>query len=91
LPPSLRTSWAETYTRLSLPHSFLITLQFPLDDERTDGPPYSLSRSIYQDLLGADWEEVWGRDATEDESVGGSGGPVFRKGRERLAVWKKRS
>jgi hypothetical protein len=90
LPPSLRASWAATYARLSLPGSLLITLQFPLDDVRTNGPPYSLSRSLYRDLLDPEWEEIWSRDAEEDESVGPFAGSAFRKGRERVAVWKRR-
>lgn len=102
MPPVLRESWAETYTRLSKPGSILITLQFPLDDPGTSGPPYSLSRQIYTDLLGEKWEEVYGRNVKEEESRAASGpegreqvkgaGDVnaFREGRERVAVWRRR-
>ena len=96
LPPTLRNSWAETYTRLSHPGSILITLQFPLNDDRTDGPPYALTKGLYTELLGEEWDEVWGRDVKEEESRGsmerlGAAAPEpFREGRERVAVWRRK-
>ena len=99
LPPTLRNSWASTYARLSHPGSTLITLQFPLNDEGETGPPYSLSEKLYEELLGEHWEYVWGREVREDESramAGPEGQGVgvdvnrFRKGRERVAIWKRK-
>ena len=101
LPPTLRSSWASTYARLARPGSILITLQFPLNDpDLTKGPPFSLSEELYVDLLQNEWEYVWGRGVDEEQSRASNGpegrsqGGVdvnsFRKGRERIAIWKRK-
>ncbi|KAJ9121741.1 hypothetical protein QFC22_002362 [Naganishia vaughanmartiniae] len=90
LPPSLRPEWAETMTRLAAPTGMLITLQFPLDGpEREGGPPYSLWDELYHDLLDKDWEMVFQRDVKKEESRFNS--DRFKQGREKIAVWKRRS
>lgn len=55
------------------------------------GPPYALSRQVYDDALGADWERVWEYQVPEGESreVGVKGEEVM-EGFERLVVWRKR-
>lgn len=53
IPPTLRQSWAETYTRLLKPGAILISLVYPIHGDRATGPPYSLSPKLVRDLLGA--------------------------------------
>jgi hypothetical protein len=92
LPPSLRQDWAANMSRLSAPNGTLITLQFPLDGpERPGGPPYSLWDGLYHELLDKDWEMVYQRDVEKEESRAPDPSGGFRVGREKIAVWRKRS
>jgi hypothetical protein len=67
-------------------------LQFPLDDDREGGPPYSVSENLYEELLGDTWVKVWGRDVMEKESRKSS--DIEKKStehtRQKIAVWKKK-
>jgi hypothetical protein len=92
LPPSLRSDWARKMTDLAAPNGTLITLQLPLDGpERTSGPPYSLWDGLYHDLLDKDWEMVYQRDVTQEESRLPSPEGIYKLGREKIAVWRRRS
>lgn len=94
LPPTLRQQWATTYTRLSTvtpSPTLLITLQFPLDDDKESGPPYSVGRKddpnkLYQELLGEQWELVYDTAVSKDETRE----EEYHEGRERLAVWRRK-
>lgn len=78
--------------RLSAPGGTLITLQYPLDGpEREGGPPYSLWDGLYHDLLDGDWEMVYQREVPREESRALDGSGSFKQGREKIAVWKRRS
>lgn len=95
LPPKLRPQWAETYTRLSSPTTLLITLQWPLDGDRRGGPPYSVGsrdnpNEIYQQLLGHDWEMCYSRAIRDEENREIGYDTSAEKGRERIAIWKRR-
>lgn len=79
-------------TRLSATNGTLITLQFPLDGpERPGGPPYSLWDELYHELLDRDWEMVYQRDVEREESRAPDASGSFRTGREKIAVWRRRS
>ncbi|SAM73218.1 uncharacterized protein UBRO_00006 [Ustilago bromivora] len=66
IPPSLRTSWAETYTRLMAKGGILIALVFPIHGDRPGGPPFSISPELVRELFsaqknsdgGAAWQEL---------------------------------
>lgn len=79
-------------TDLAAPNGTLITLQLPLDGpERTGGPPYSLWDGLYHDLLDKDWEMVYQRDVTQEESRLPNPEGIFKPGREKIAVWRRKS
>lgn len=79
-------------TALSAPKGTLITLQFPLDGpEREGGPPYSLWDGLYHELLDKDWEMVYQREVAQEESRSPDASGSFKPGREKIAVWRRRS
>jgi hypothetical protein len=91
LPPQLRTPWAQAYTRLAAPSALLITLQYPIDPDRTWGPPYAVSPELYAVLLGEAWEEVWARDVVREERRKRYGSDAAEpEGRERIAIFRRR-
>jgi len=84
LPPSLRPAWGSQMRSLVKEGGYLITLIFPIDGDRSDGPPFSVNTEIYKQALQGDsggvaWTKVLEEETTNDE----------RKGRERIAVWKR--
>ena len=79
-------------TRLAAPGTTLITLQFPLDGpEREGGPPFSLWDELYHELLDESWEMLYQREVGKDESRFPPDSTSFRPGREKIAVWRRRS
>jgi hypothetical protein len=60
---------------------FLITLIFPINPPRNDGPPFFVQPGHYVELLRNNWEKVIGR--VPEESV------PSHIGYEYLVVWKK--
>lgn len=88
LPPRVRGAWAETMRRLLRPNGVLITLMYPLvessDVDRTQGPPFPLTRAIYRDHLEPVGFELE-REMPVVESHPG------REGREALAIWRRDS
>ena len=50
--PSLREAWAAAWAKYLAPGGVLVTLQFPIElDPSTAGPPWPLSKQLYEDLL----------------------------------------
>jgi hypothetical protein len=80
--PELRRSWAEKYSELMGPGGYLIVLVFPLGDYE-GGPPYAVSKEAYHELLSKDFECV-----LEPRTV--SCTVSIRKGREQLAIWRRK-
>lgn len=67
-------------SELTAPGGHLITLCYPIDGEREDGPPYSVNVDAYAQVLGPHWNKV------VDKAPEVSTEPV---GRERLVVWRR--
>lgn len=88
LPPSLRSSWAETYTRLLGKDAILISLVFPIHGDRPGGPPFSISPQLVRDLLGSQrnadnsvaWQELAELKPKGDET---------RPDVQRVMVWRR--
>lgn len=51
LHPDMRADWAASWARLLRPGGHLACIAFPLDPERTTGPPWPLTVQLYKDLL----------------------------------------
>lgn len=81
LHPTLRTKWAARMADLVKPNAFLIALMFPLA-EYPDGPPYSMTTELYEELLSDKFEKVFMRDC-----------PTFpaRAGREKMSLWRRKA
>lgn len=95
LPPSLRKNWASKTASLLKPGGTLITVQFPIKpfggihprDQPPNyeiGPPYLLSKELYDDLLGENFDLLSIEDVPEEMSV------PDRAGCEAFAVWKRK-
>ncbi|XP_010517975.1 PREDICTED: probable thiol methyltransferase 2 [Camelina sativa] len=81
--PGVRPLWAQRMEKLLKPGGELITLMFPID-ERSGGPPYSVSVSEYEKvLIPLGFEAV---SIVDNELAIGP-----RKGMEKLGRWKKSS
>jgi methyl halide transferase len=78
-----RNDWANRMKELIKPGGMLMTLMFPLQDHDLEkGPPFPLSVETYYDLL---------RDGFKLESLEVCRSPPKRQGREKLAVWIRKS
>lgn len=75
----MRPNWAQKMSELVRPGCYLLTLIYPISDHE-GGPPFALNPQIYHDLLDGTFEMLWMRDCESAE---------FRKGREKLALWKR--
>lgn len=88
IPPSLRSSWAETYTRLLAKDAILITLVFPIHGDRPGGPPFSISPDLVRELLGAqknaDDSAAW-KELAELKPKG----PETQPDVQRVMVWRR--
>lgn len=79
IPPSLRPGWALRMAEIIKPGGYLITLCFPMDGDRANGPPYSLSPELYETTLGdRKWKVIANFVPKESEES--------HKGRERLII-----
>ncbi|KAG8808623.1 hypothetical protein FRC19_005804, partial [Serendipita sp. 401] len=59
IPPTRRADWGRQMNTLVKPGGFLITLIYPLNPKRDDGPPFFVEKSHYIDVLGeSNWERV---------------------------------
>jgi methyl halide transferase len=80
IPPSRRDEWGHQMSALVKPGGFLITLVYPLNPFREDGPPYYIQPEHYIEALGQNWEKVIER--VPEESI------PSHIGLEYLMVWK---
>jgi hypothetical protein len=86
LHPDMRKSWAEAWHCHLKPGGFLITLQFPLEPDGREGPPWPVQKEAYEKVLlpvGFEctrYERVTEADATRED----------RAGREAIAVWRRK-
>jgi hypothetical protein len=77
-------------TRLTASKGLLVTLQFPLDgSDRQGGPPYSLWDGLYHDLLDESWEMIYQKQVASEDSRFPPA--AYKPGREKIAVWRRRS
>ncbi|RKP08246.1 S-adenosyl-L-methionine-dependent methyltransferase [Thamnocephalis sphaerospora] len=83
LPPPMRNDWGKRQAELVRPGGHLITLMFPLDASREGGPPYALTVELYHTLLDANFELVYENASPRS--------PAEREGKQRMAVWRRRS
>jgi SAM-dependent methyltransferase len=85
LDPGQRGDWASAMKRLVKPTGVLATLLFPFEDpiSAREGPPWPINTSMVRGLIEAAFEELEVREA-EHTHPG-------REGRERLALWRRRS
>lgn len=60
---------------------FLITLIYPIDPFKEEGPPFFVRPEHHVEVLEGNWEKVVDRIPVESEES--------HIGRERLVVWKK--
>jgi len=66
---------------LVAPGGYLLTLVFPIDGDREDGPPFSVDVAAYEASLGEGWEKVLDYDpATVAKGL---------EGKQKMAVWKR--
>jgi len=79
-PPKVRPDWGASMTRLIRPGGHLITSVWPIDGDRADGPPFSVSVEDYRVALGPKWETVL------DEVPPGL--TETHVGRAKVVVWK---
>jgi methyl halide transferase len=59
---------------------YLITVVFPIDGPRQDGPPYSVHVGMYEELLGEKLEKIV--DKVPEKSS------PSHEGVERIVIWK---
>lgn len=88
IPPTLRSSWAETYTRLLAKDAILISLVFPIHGDRPGGPPFSISPELVRELLGAQ-RKVGGGAAWKELAELKPKGDDTRPDVERVMVWRR--
>ncbi|CAG8569215.1 3472_t:CDS:2 [Ambispora leptoticha] len=78
---SKRPEWANRMAEMITPGGILIALMYPLDEGRKDGPPFSLSRQIYEELLSKDFSLEYYDNCKSHPS---------RKDREMMSVWRRK-
>ncbi|CAG8557751.1 135_t:CDS:2 [Paraglomus brasilianum] len=78
--PEYRPQWATRMSQLVTSGGFLITLMYPLGDH-TDGPPFALSKEIYDQLLSENFTLIY-----YDKCKG----HPSRDGKEMMGVWKRK-
>ena len=88
IPPSLRSSWAETYTRLLAKDAVLISLVFPIHGDRPGGPPFSLSPELVRELLGSQ-KNADGSASWQELALLKPKGEETRPDVERVMVWRR--
>lgn len=84
LPPALRPDWAAAAGRLVKPGGLLVTLMFPVNTERTGGPPFAVSPAAYAAVL-----EPQGFACAAREAVPPERSHPGREGKEHMALWRK--
>ncbi|PWZ03045.1 S-adenosyl-L-methionine-dependent methyltransferase [Testicularia cyperi] len=89
IPPSLRPSWAQTYTRLIKPGGVLISLVYPIQGDRPGGPPFSLSTDLVRELLGSQQNQKGEPAWKELADLEPKNSKETRVGIERVMVWRR--
>lgn len=88
IPPSLRPSWAETYTRLLAKDAVLIALVFPIQGDRPGGPPFSISPELVRELLGSQ-KDADGNASWKELAELTPKGPETKPDVQRVMVWRR--
>ena len=85
LDPEQRGAWADVMKRLVKPNGLLATLIFPYEDPISDrqGPPWPINTRLVRGFVEAAFDEVEVTDAERSHPG--------REGKERLALWRRRS
>ncbi|PWN30153.1 thiol methyltransferase 1 [Jaminaea rosea] len=82
IPPSLRPKWGEAYARSVKSGGHLICLVFPIEGDRPNGPPYSVSPELITQFLEPHFELQW-QGVPPDQ-------PEERKNIEQVMLWKRK-
>jgi len=93
--PERRGQWAEKMASLIEKGGSLLTMQFPLSYygtihpkgeplDYTRGPPFLLTKALYDDLLSDAFEKIEAADVPEEQSE------IRRKGVEAYALWRRK-
>jgi methyl halide transferase len=80
-------------------NGFLVTLIYPMDGPREDGPPFSVNVGMYEEALGLGLIRSSNVGETVAESTGAEWEKLVdkvpekssesHKGRERLVIWRR--
>ena len=76
----MRNDWSKQMSNLLKPGGILIALIFPIDGERTDGPPFSMSPDLHQQLLSQNFKLEY----LEKPKI-----EVENKDRKMMGVWRR--
>ncbi|KAG0204829.1 hypothetical protein BGX28_003362 [Mortierella sp. GBA30] len=80
IQPELRPDWGRRMGDLITKDGVLITLMYPLDDH-AGGPPFAVSEAHYHSVLDDNFECLLVDNCTSFE---------VRKGKEKIAVWRRK-
>lgn len=85
LGPDQRESWAQVMKRSIKPSGLLATLIFPFEDpiSEREGPPWPINTELVRSFVESAFDEV----EVREPKVSHPG----REGKERLAIWRRRS
>lgn len=73
--------WAKRYGEIIESGGVLIALIFPIDGAREGGPPYSMSLTLYDQLLGEWFDRVYCKEPSK---------PKVKAGQELITVWVRK-
>ncbi|KAI8870446.1 Thiopurine S-methyltransferase [Ramicandelaber brevisporus] len=80
--PDMRAGWSSQMGKLIQKDGVLVTLMYPLNEEREGGPPFVLSKELYHELLDANFDLVYFDSNVQSEQA--------RQGREAIGVWRRK-
>ena len=87
MPPEKRDEVGATYAKLLPKGGCLVALIFPIDGDRSGGPPYSMSLDIWKQILGEHFElEV---DFQPAKAAGSLGGKELKVEQQRMSLWRR--
>jgi methyl halide transferase len=88
LMPEMRAEWATSWHRILRPGGLLITLIFPVDENKEQtGPPWPVTPELYKELL----VEKKGLFVLKSlEKVPDEQSHAKRAGKEYMAVWERK-
>lgn len=84
LHPDMRQSWAAAWSRIVKPGGKLVTLIFPVDPTRMEGPPWAVTPELYKGLLQGN-----GFSLVSLSAVPPALSHKGREGKEFMAVWER--